>query len=308
MLSAGPDTRYLVLEMGASGVGHIAYLTQIAAPDVAVELIIGQAHLGGFGSVEALSEAKAELVDGLVPGGTAVLNADDPRAAAMASRAEHVVTFGRVQDADVRATNVSLDALRPCFTLTWRGASAPVRLQLVGDHHVTNALAAAAAALSVGVDLDTIAAALSEARPLSPHRMAVSELTGGAILIDDSYNANPDSLRAGLDALCEMSRTRCGRSLAVIGEMRELGDESRRLHAECGEYARSLGITHTVSLGGYADDFAAAAGSHSRADSLEDAVAFIREWAHAGDVVLVKGSNASGACRVADAVSEEEPR
>ncbi|MDU0968584.1 MAG: UDP-N-acetylmuramoyl-tripeptide--D-alanyl-D-alanine ligase [Actinomycetaceae bacterium] len=301
-LAAGAQTRYLVLEEGASGPGHIAYLTALIPLDFAVELMVGQAHLGGFGSVEALAAAKAELVEGLLPTGCAILNADDPRVMAMASKAPRVTTFGRAPGADVRADNVTLDAWRPRFDLVIGGKSAPVALTLVGAHHVANALAAAAAAHALGMDVDQIAQALSEARALSPHRMAVSDLSGDVVLIDDSYNANPDSLRAGLDALAGIAAPRPGHTIAVIGEMLELGPTSDDLHAECGAYAKALGVDHVVTLGEGARPFGAAFGDATPARDVDDAVAIVAGLVRPGDTILVKGSNSSGAFRVADAL------
>lgn len=306
VLTADASTQYLVLEAGASGPGHLAYLTSIAPPDIAVELLVGQAHLGGFGSIEALANAKAELVDGLARGGIAVLNADDARVAAMAERAERVVTFGRDPSATVRAEDLTVAGLRPHFTLVWPGGEARVSSPLVGAHHVTNILAAAAVALTLGCDGEDVARALSEAGALSPHRMAISELPGDVVLIDDSYNANPDSLRAGLDALAAIAAERSGRTLAVIGQMLELGDDAPALHAACGTYAASVGLDYTISLGGLADEFARAAGAHESVTGYREAAERVLAIAQPGDTVLVKGSNSSNAHRVATAVVSPE--
>ncbi|GGT89085.1 hypothetical protein GCM10010177_55460 [Actinomadura citrea] len=235
MLRADAATRFLVLEMGARHIGDIAELTGLVAPDIAIVLNVGQAHLGEFGSRAAIARAKGELVQGLVPGGTAVLNGDDPRVVAMRSLTEGpVLTFGRADRADVRALGLALDRLgRPSFTLRTTDASASVALPLVGAHQALNASAAAAAGLVAGVPLDVAAAAVATAS-LSKWRMELRELAGGAMLLNDSYNANPDSNRAALDALAAIGG---GRRIAVLGEMLELGEASEAEHRAVGEYA-----------------------------------------------------------------------
>src|SRR5690606_36821918 len=190
-------TRFLVLEMGAAALGELAYLTSIAPPDVAVVLRVAHAHVGGFGGIEAVAAAKSEIVSGLAQGGVAVLNADDDRVAAMARLAERCVLFGESAGAHVRATGLTVDAAgRTSFVLESSAGSAPVTLSLVGAHHVTNALATAAVALELGIGLAEVAAEVGAATPLSPHRMHVVDRPDGITIIDDSYNANPDSMRA----------------------------------------------------------------------------------------------------------------
>src|SRR5690606_17047808 len=223
VLRADAGTRHLVLEVGARGIGHIAYLTGIAPPDVGVVLNVGTAHVGEFGGRENIALAKGELVEALRPGGTAVLNADDPLVAAMASRTEaEVVTFGQSPGADVRADAETLDERgRARFTLVTPEGSAPVALRLHGAHAVLNALAAAAAARAAGLGPAEIAEALSRAEPVSRWRMEVTERADGVTVVNDAYNANPDSTRAALDVLAHMARG--GRAFAVLGEMAELG-------------------------------------------------------------------------------------
>ena len=254
VLRADENTRFLVLEMGASGPGHLDYLTQIAPPDVAVVLVVGQAHLGGFGGIEAVARAKAEIVQGLVSDGVAVLNADDPRVSAMASLAPgDVVTFGAAPSASVGARDVVLDrAGRARFTLVSRleeqERTADVELRLVGEHHVHNALGAAAAALALGLDVDEVAAGLAAADALSPHRMHVVDRPDGVTVVDDSYNANPDSMRAALKALAVLAG-RDRRSVAVLGEMLELGAEARTAHDAIGRLCVRLNIGLTIVVG-----------------------------------------------------------
>ncbi|WP_069387775.1 UDP-N-acetylmuramoyl-tripeptide--D-alanyl-D-alanine ligase [Cellulosimicrobium cellulans] len=314
VLEADDTTRFLVLEMGASGIGHLTYLTRIAPPDVSVVLTVGSAHLGEFGGIEGVARAKSEIVTGLAPGGTAVLNADDLRVVAMADLAPgEVVTFGTIPSADVRAEDLGIDrAGRASFTLRVRGrgaadaSRAPVTLALVGEHHVTNALAAATAALRLGVDVADVAARLSDARAVSPHRMQVTDRADGVTVIDDSYNANPDSMRAALKALAVVAG-RDRRSVAVLGEMLELGDDARRAHEEIGRLAVRLNIKLLVAVGEGAagiQDGAVQEGSWGDetrfVPDVAAAAALLREELREGDVVLVKASNGSGLWRLGD--------
>ena len=300
MLRAEATTRFLVLEMGARHVGDIAQLTGLVGPDVAVVLNAGQAHLGVFGSREAIVRAKGELVRGLAPGGTAVLNADDPRVAAMRSLTDGpVLTFGRDDRADVRVLDLALDRIgRPSFTLRTADASATVALPIVGAHQALNASAAAAAALAVGVPLDLAAAALSTVS-LSKWRLELRELLGGVTLLNDSYNANPDSTRAAVDALAAIEGRR---RIAVLGEMLELGEEGAAEHRAVGEYAATRADV-VVAVGEAARSIAAGAGA--RAVTVADKCGAV-DWLHghlaAGDVVLVKASRGARFDEVAAAL------
>ena len=313
VLRADEQTRFLVLEMGASGPGHLTYLTDIAPPDVAVVLVVGQAHLGGFGGgIDGVARAKAEIVAGLVPDGTAVLNADDPRVRAMAAAAPgEVVLFGASPDARVRAEDVRLDGSgRARFRLVHVVGDAreerAVELRLVGEHHVHNALAAAAAALTAGIPLDDVVAGLSAADALSPHRMHVVDRPDGVTVVDDSYNANPDSMRAALKALAVIAG-RQRRSVAVLGEMLELGEESRAAHDAIGRLVVRLNIDLTVVVGDGARairDGANHEGSWGDevvlADDVDAAAAFLADELRPGDVVLVKSSFGAGLWRLGD--------
>ncbi|MBO3096189.1 UDP-N-acetylmuramoyl-tripeptide--D-alanyl-D-alanine ligase [Cellulomonas dongxiuzhuiae] len=313
VLRADEQTRFLVLEMGASGPGHLTYLTDIAPPDVAVVLVVGQAHLGGFGGgVDGVARAKAEIVAGLVPGGTAVLNGDDPRVRAMSAVAPgRVVLFGAAPDAEVRVEDVRLDAVgRASFRLVHvvgrERHERDVELRLVGEHHVHNALAAAAAALSVGLDLDEVATGLSAADALSPHRMHVVDRADGVTVVDDSYNANPDSMRAALKALAVIAG-RERRSVAVLGEMLELGDEHRTAHDAIGRLVVRLNIGLTVVVGEGARairDGANHEGSWGDevvlVDDVQSAAAFLADELRPGDVVLVKSSYGAGLWQLGD--------
>ncbi|GAA2687979.1 UDP-N-acetylmuramoyl-tripeptide--D-alanyl-D-alanine ligase [Streptomyces aculeolatus] len=301
MLRADLGTRFLVLEMGARRVGDIAALTALVAPDIAVVLNVGQAHLGEFGSRAAIAEAKGELVRGLAPGGTAVLNADDPRVAAMRALTDGpVLTFGRAEHADVRVLDLALDERgRPSFTLRTATASARVALPLVGAHQALNASAAAAAGLAAGLPLDVAAQGLA-ATSLSKWRMEPRDLAGGATLLNDSYNANPDSTRAALDALSAIEGRR---RIAVLGEMLELGEESDAEHRAVGAYAASRADL-VLAVGEAARPIADGAGTGAVALAGNGAaVDWLRGNLAAGDVVLVKGSRAAGLDEVAAALA-----
>ncbi|SKC79458.1 UDP-N-acetylmuramoyl-tripeptide--D-alanyl-D-alanine ligase [Krasilnikoviella flava] len=315
-------TRFLVLEMGADGPGNIAYLTRIAPPDIGIVLAVGVAHVGKFGSVEAIARTKSEMVSGVLPGGTVVLNADDQRVAAMASLAapEHTVTtFGTIPSAGVRAADVQVDASgRAAFGLEVAGGQgsgepAPVALRLVGAHHVSNALAAAAAVLALGGSTPTVAQGLSRATPVSPHRMAVTERADGVTVIDDAYNANPDSMRAALRTLAVMAgRTR--RSVAVLGEMLELGDGSRAAHDAIGRLVVRLNVKLLVVVGDGAyhiHEGALQEGSWGEESvfvpDLDAARAVLAEALEPGDVVLVKSSLGSGLWQLGDELAAGGP-
>ncbi|MGW3040598.1 UDP-N-acetylmuramoyl-tripeptide--D-alanyl-D-alanine ligase [Kitasatospora sp. NPDC001159] len=301
MLRAQAATRFLVLEMGARHVGDIAGLTGLVSPDIAVVLNVGLAHLGEFGSRAAIARTKGELVQGLVPGGTAVLNADDPRVAAMSALTDGpVLTFGRAAHADVQVLDLALDRLgRPSCTLRTAAASAHLRLPLVGAHQALNASAATAAALAAGVPLGLATAALTTAS-LSPWRMELRDLACGATLLNDTYNANPDSTRAALDALAAIE---CGRRIAVLGEMLELGDDSAAQHRAVGVYAAERADVVAV-VGEAARPIADGAGERAVLLAGKDAaVDWLRDHLAAGDVALVKASRGARLDEVAAALA-----
>ena len=317
VLEADATTRHLVLEMGARGPGHIADLCRTAPPRIGVELNVGAAHASEFGSKEATAAAKAELVEALPAagsGGIAVLNADDPLVAAMAARTSaRVVTVGLDPTAQVRAEQVRLDGQgRPTYVLAARGHDpVEVTLPLHGAHHVGNSLAAAAVALEAGLPAAEVAAVLATARPASRWRMEVSDRPDGVTVVNDSYNANPESVRAAIEALAAMSAGR--RSWAVLGEMLELGAASTAQHEEVGRLARGSGVERVVAVGEGARGVhtgALAAGAADGEESLlvpdvDAAVARLAAQLRPGDVVLVKASRGAGLDRVADALLAE---
>ncbi len=309
VLRADAGTRYLVLEMGARGLGHITHLTRIAPPRIGIVLNVGSAHIGEFGSRDVVAKAKGELVEALTAQGTAVLNADDPLVRTMAARTSaEIVTFGRAADATVRAADESLDeAGRPRFTLVTPEGSARVELRLHGAHAVSNALAAAAAARSLGMAVGDIAEALSEATPASRWRMEVTERPDGVTVINDAYNANPESVRAAIDTLAHMAGG--GRAYAVLGGMAELGASTVDEHEKIGAYAARGGLAGLIAVGETAASVLKGAGQVGswtgecvQVEDVGAAVAALNERLRPGDVVLIKGSRVAGLERIAQAV------
>ncbi|PXX62320.1 UDP-N-acetylmuramoyl-tripeptide--D-alanyl-D-alanine ligase [Nocardia tenerifensis] len=319
-LRADADTRFLVLEMSARGPGHIAALARVAPPTIGVVLNVGTAHLGEFGSREAIAKTKGELVEALPSSGLAVLNADDPQVAAMSTRTTaRVVAVGQSDTADVRATDIRLDdQARPGFTLHTPAGSTPIQLAVHGEHQVGNALSAVAVALECGADLDTIAASLSGARAASARRMDVRTTAAGVTVVNDSYNANPDSVRAALKALVTMSRAgdKPRRSWAVLGEMGELGEESVVEHDRIGRLAVRLDVHRLVVVGTGRPSRAMHQGAVMEGSWGEEsilvpdigaAIALLDDEVEAGDVVLVKASKSVGLWEVAEHLITSEP-
>lgn len=292
----------LVAEVGARGLGHVARLAALLAPDIAVVTTISGAHLEQFGDLETVARAKGELVEALGSGGLAVLNADDSRVAALAERTVgRVVTYGVESAAQWRAVDVELDALaRPRFTV--RGVR--VELPLAGVHQVGNALAALVVADAVGVPLDAAAAALAAA-PVSRWRSEVTRTGKGVVVINDAYNANPASTEAALRTLAAVDTT--GRRWAVLGEMAELGPTSGDEHERLGRFAVTLGLDGVVAVGPRAErvrygaaDEAGGRGEQQSVDDPEAAARLLTARLEPGDVVLVKASRSAGLERLAE--------
>jgi UDP-N-acetylmuramoyl-tripeptide--D-alanyl-D-alanine ligase len=342
VLRATRRTDYLILEMSARHPGNIAALADVATPAIGVVLNVGTAHLGEFGSREAIARTKAELPQAVPSSGAVILNVDDPAVAAMAEvTAARVVRVSRAAPTDphspkspqIWAEGVSLDGLaRPGFTLHAMDARGPVeaevRLSVYGDHQVTNALCAGAVALECGAGVEQVAAALSGAGPVSRHRMQVTTRADGVTVIDDAYNANPDSMRAGLQALAWIAHggarnkdergPSARRSWAVLGEMAELGEDAITEHDRIGRLAVRLDVSRLVVVGtgrsmSAMHHAAVMEGSWGAqgdrgAVSVPDgdaALALLRAEVRPGDVVLVKASNAAGLGAVADALAAE---
>ena len=336
-LRCDTGTRYLVAEMGAREPGNISYLCGITPPRVAVLLNVGAAHAGVFGSREATARTKGELLTALPAGGVAVLNADDPVVRALPTPAGvRVVLFGRSPGAQVRADEVRLDAqARPSFTLVAAGERARVTLRLHGEHHVSNALAAAAVLLQGGLPVGPdggfgvarVAELLSGAGPASRWRMDVVTRPDGVLVVNDAYNANPDSMRAALEALAAIGAGGAGaapgeggrHTWAVLGEMLELGPDSVAEHEAVGALAARLGITHLIAVGEgpveaivAGSDRAGAdrAGGGTEAVSVPDqsaALRWLRRRLHAGDAVLVKASRSVGLDALAARLLTDDP-
>lgn len=309
-LSATAETRFLVLEMGARGIGHIRYLTDLTPPKVGLVLNVGTAHIGEFGGREQIAQAKGELVEALPEDGVAVLNADDPLVRAMATRTKaRVVLFGESGEADVRAENVTLtDGGQPSFRLHTPSGASDVTMRLYGEHHVSNALAAAAVAHELGMSAEEIATALSEAGSLSRWRMEVTERPDGVTVVNDAYNANPESMRAALRALVAMGKGR--RTWAVLGKMAELGDEALAEHDAVGRLAVRLNVSKLVAVGGREASWLQL-GAYNEGSWGEEsvhvsdaqaAVDLLRSELRPGDVVLVKASRSVGLESVAQAL------
>jgi UDP-N-acetylmuramoyl-tripeptide--D-alanyl-D-alanine ligase len=291
LLNAPHGTEAMIVEMGARGAGHVRTLCDLAQPTVGVVTRVAAAHTELFGTIDDVARAKGELVESLPSSGLAVLNAADPRVAAMAILTEAtVITFG--DGGDVRAEDVELDEhLAPTFRLVGPGGSAEARPAARGRHMVDNALAAAAAAVGMGMTVDEVAAGLAAAE-LSPSRMALVRLASGARVLDDAYNANPTSMAAALHALAALPARR---RVAVLGVMAELGHTSAADHAAVGDLARGLGI----EVVGFGTD--AYGGRALPADPA--AVAAALGPLGPGDAVLVKGSRVARLERVAAALS-----
>jgi UDP-N-acetylmuramoyl-tripeptide--D-alanyl-D-alanine ligase len=300
-----PAHRYAVIEMGANHRGEIAHLAGIARPDVGLVINAGPAHLEGFGGIEGVAEGKGELFAGLGLEQTAVINADDRFAAywhGLARGAGRIVTFGLRERADFTASGLrshsSADGPATEFELDCPLGRRRITIALAGEHNVTNALAAAAAAHAAGAGLEAIVEGLTGMRPVAG-RLEFKALVGGGRLIDDSYNANPASVRAGLRALEQLG----GERWLVLGEMRELGEGSAQLHAEIGEFARQCGVSRLLAVGEEAHHAVEAFGAGSTwFASAEDLIASLAEGVGPGITVLVKGSRSNRLERVAAAL------
>jgi UDP-N-acetylmuramoyl-tripeptide--D-alanyl-D-alanine ligase len=318
VFAADAGTRFLVIEMGATGLGHIQYLANMVKPDIGVVLVVGTAHAGEFGGVENIAKTKGELVEALGEHGTAVLNFDDGRVAAMRSRtAAHVLGFisgaalttGTAHN--VKAHNVVLDAQgHPGFDLFLPdgGPAVAVRSCLIGAHQVTNLTAAAAAAFAAGTPAASIASSLSSQRPASRWRMERTERPDGVTIINDAFNANPESMRAALRTLADLGQGR--RTWAVLGAMLELGEESIREHTAVGTQVARLNISRLLVVGHEAREVIASAVAGGRredhcwfVETTEEAHAILQKELSPGDLVLFKSSKQAGLRHLGDQVT-----
>lgn len=308
VLAAGPDTQVLVLEMGMRGIGHIRRLCEVAPPDVAVVTNVGRAHIGELGTQEAIAQAKSEIVRYSAAGSTAVLNADDHRVRAMSTLAPGTVLLaGEAADAQVRASEVSMahnGAARFVLTLP-DGSRAEVALGVLGRHQVGNACIVAAVAYRLGLTADQIRDGLEQAEVLSRWRMEVHSTSAGITVVNDAYNANPDSVAAALRALAQLPCS--GRRVAVLGEMLELGEHSQGEHEQVGALSSDLGIDLVIAVGDAGGWIAAGRGTRPsvRVPDSAAALAHVRGCLASGDVVLVKASRSVGLERVGIVLVDE---
>lgn len=305
LLQLDEDHRYAVIEMGQGQPGDIAYLARIARPSVALVTNVTGAHLGGFGSMEAIAAGKAEVYASLDSDGVAIVNLDDRFSGYWLDclPACGRVTFGTAAAADVRAEAISVgDDGCARFELVSGGARVAVALGIPGIHNVSNALAAVAVGTVCGIPAEDIAKALATVRPVGG-RMAVRELSGGIRLVDDTYNANPGSVRAAVDTLCAWR----GRRVLVLGEMAELGAAAAELHREIGEYACRKGVDALFVTGSHASDVVAGFGDRASAfATVDELVKALQAEVAEGVTILVKGSRSARMERVVAAITGEQ--
>lgn len=324
IFTAELDTRYLVVEMGADRIGNITELTDMVRPDISVVLTVGTAHAASFGSVDNIALTKGEIVEALPAGGIAVLNADDIRVAEMAARVPaqaSTMWFSAAYAPPQRerlvyaADAATTENENPQFKLQYFGPDASdldqtgydVTAQLIGEHHTTNLLAAATAAFAAGVSLETITALMPSITPTSAHRMARTDRSDGITIIDDAYNANPESMRAGLKTLAMLGRNTGRRTWAVLGPMLELGESHAKEHILLGEVVVRLNISQLVVVGSEARAlYTGAVNEGSWGDEVDhvlsndEAFDLLAQRVEPGDIIFVKGSNGTRLWELAD--------
>lgn len=301
MLAIDHDTRFLVVEMGASAIGEISKLISIVTPDVGIVLKVGLAHVGEFGGPDAVETAKSEMVTDLPPTAIAVLNRDDARVARMAAKtAASVVWFGLDASAEVRASDIEATARGTAFTLHVDGVDRRVQLRILGEHHVMNVLAAVAATRALGVPAERSVPLLEELVRAERWRMEVLTRDDGIVVINDAYNASPDSMAAALKTLAQIVEPG-QRSVAVLGEMAELGEYANEEHDRIGRLAVRLNIGQLIVVGHDARHIHNAAGLEGSWDgesklvaTADEAYDVVRELLRPNDVVLVKSSGSAG--------------
>lgn len=306
------STKFLVVELGAGGVGSIRYLTEIAKPDLGVILKVGLAHVGEFGGIEVTAKIKGELAEGMPTGSKLILNADDGYVAEMANHTKsQVVWFGTASEAGYRATDQSLTIEGTQFTLHWPdGATSKVHLQILGEHHVMNALAAAAVSDQLGVSRELIVSTLDQLPLAERWRMQVHHRADGVTIINDAYNASPDSTKAALQTLAQLGRSG-RRTIAILGEMAELGNQSREQHDAIGRIVVRLNIDQLIVVGQGAklihmgaEQEGSWAGESKFFESIDEALDHVRGMLMAGDLVLVKSSKSANLRYLGDDLME----
>lgn len=314
MLRINEQTKFLVVEMGAGGFGSINYLAQIAKPDVAIELKVGLAHAGEFGGIDNTEIIKAELVQEMSPDGLVLLNSDDERVMNMAHKTSgSVFTFGLGSEAQYRATEVNVSLAGTSFTFnTPDGNSSPVQLQILGEHHVYNALAALATGELLGANRSRAIKALEGMKLAEKWRMELNVASSGVTVINDAYNASPDSMRAALQTLAQLGRQSQKKTVVVLGEMAELGEYSAHEHDAIGRLAVRLNLGQVVVVGRGAKLIHMGAsqegswdGESQYFDEISDALAYLREMLTGDEIVLVKSSKSANLRYLGDDLLKE---
>lgn len=306
LLRASATTKFCVLEMGARHVGDIARLVKMAQPNVGVVLVVGSAHIGEFGSREKIAQTKSEIVSNLSTDSIAILGTYDEFTPNMSKvTGAKVMYFGEKSMCNVRAADVEIREGCAHFDLVTSAGREPVALRLIGRHQIPNALAAAAIATAFQIPLDKIASGLSTAEIASKWRMELSEV-GSILLINDSYNANPESMKAALETLRYFAQERGGRAWAFIGRMHELGESSAADHEAIVAHAAHLEIDHVISIG--TPEYLDRGGDLvQHVTSFEEALVISKEIS-SGDVILVKGSRAEGLDKLSEMLKESLER
>jgi UDP-N-acetylmuramoyl-tripeptide--D-alanyl-D-alanine ligase len=312
ILKVAEKTKYLVVEMGAGGEGSISYLAEIAKPNIGVVLKVGLAHAGEFGGIEATAKIKSELPAALTAENLLILNADDGYVREMQDLTKaKKVWFGTSGDANYRATGQQLDISGTSFELHWPDAQvSEVKLQILGEHHVMNALAAAAVADSLGINRLQIVTALQNMPLAERWRMQLMHRADGVTVINDAYNASPDSTKAALQTLAQLGKSG-RRTIAVLGEMAELGDFAREQHDAIGRIVVRLNIDQLVVVGQAAklihmgaEQEGSWAGESKFFESIDEALGYLRGMLMAGDIVLVKSSKSANLRHLGDDLME----
>jgi len=314
MLKINEDTKYLVVELGAGGPGSIRYLAQMCQPDIGIELKVGLAHAGEFGGIESTENIKAELIEELSAESIALLNTDDSRVSNMRSRTKaQVMTFGTNSDSMYRATDISVSITGTAFTFhSPNHDPLKMQLQILGEHHVYNALAAMATADLLGTELSLAVNALEEMALAERRRMQLSHRADGLTLINDAYNASPDSMKAAVQTLAELGRQTGKKTVAVIGEMAELGEYSVAEHDAIGRLVVRLNLGQLVVIGAGAKMVHMGAslegswdGESKYFEQISEAEAYLREMLTGEEIVLVKSSKSANLRYLGDALLEE---
>lgn len=311
MLRVAEDTLTLISEMGANSEGDVAKLVEMARPHIGVVLSVGLAHAGGFGGIEATFRAKSEMVRDLPHTAVAVLNRDDPWVSRMADYTEaRIVWFGQRSDADVRASDIEASATGTSFTLHLGGESLPVSFRVLGEHHVANAMAAAAVGLELGLTPAQIVDSLESTTLAAPGRMQVLPARDGITVINDAYNASPDSMSAALKTLAQIARPGA-RTVAVLGAMSELGELAGEEHDRIGLLVVRLGVSELVVVGKEARRLHISAinegswdGESVFFEDHDEALAYLLQTAQPDDTILLKSSNAVGLQQLGDRLGE----